>query len=100
MDELVRNLARARVERQAAEETLADLRAEFNGRPDVVAARLALESAEGWARNCDTVLRRQALNRWEQGQELHSAVKIVEGDQPWSIITVMIDADLTPWLEE
>ncbi len=76
MDELVRNLARARVERRALEDELADLKEEFDTRPDVVVARQQLSVIETYLEHCDAVLRLEALGRFHHGLELHPAVKV------------------------
>ncbi len=104
MDELVRNLARARVERQAAEYALAGLQVEFNQRPAVRAARDALREAEDWLEECNTALVRGTIDRWQQGQELHPAVRVKElpkrANEPPRASAVIVAADLTPWLAE
>ncbi len=143
MDELVKNLARARAERREAEDVLAGLRAEFDGRPDVVAARKQLSAAEAYLEHCDAVLRLEALGCFRHGLELHPAVKVRKIQKiiyeptraiAWCIANlsaalkldtrlfekharavvetapldfveftvepqVMIDADITPWLD-
>ncbi len=76
MNELVKNLARARVERRALEDELADLKEEFDTRPDVVVARQQLGVIETYLEHCDATLRLEALDRWQQQQELHPAVKV------------------------